>query len=172
MTSSASGAAALMVLRSLYRAARNLGGTRARYSSIVFGAGSPLGAITTAPLAGVLRVRPRPYQDRASMPHSPTTNRAACSTSGRSDPSARPFQFPVSTRSDEPIRTVSPPRTPRMYPCCTVSVWPSPFPRSCQAPAEPRPPGGESPMVIKEGACPCTFDLPPFHGDHDLSPSV
>src|SRR2546428_6768806 len=45
MTSSASGAAALIVLRSRSRAGRNFGGTRAKYSSIVFGGGAASGFI-------------------------------------------------------------------------------------------------------------------------------
>src|SRR6266511_1920659 len=56
MISSASGAAALMVLRSRCRAVRNLAGTRAMYSSTVFGAGPTSGCMSVGPVRAALSV--------------------------------------------------------------------------------------------------------------------
>src|SRR2546427_4899253 len=67
MTSSASGAAALIVLRSRWSRARNLGSTAAKYSSTVFGVRADGGVITLERRRGALSVRP--LGDRTALLH-------------------------------------------------------------------------------------------------------
>src|SRR2546426_778322 len=67
MTSSASGAAALIVLRSRWSRARNLGSTAAKYSSTVFGVRADGGVIALERRRGALSVRP--LGDRPALLH-------------------------------------------------------------------------------------------------------